>query len=502
MGDGDEGFFVSEQFSRLSAAGIARNLGWAGISRVVLIVLQVIVTAVLARLLSPQDFGLLGMATVFTGFLQLFNDVGFGKALIQFDGVDHILIESCLWANLGVGIGLTLLAIFLSPVIGWFYHSPEVAPLLIALGFNFPIVGLGIVQLALLERQLDYRKVATIELGSTILAAVLVVGAAWAGLGVWSLVIQIVGQSLTQTVLAWHVIGFVPDFVFSWSRLRGVIGFSSNLTAFNVVNYFARNADYLLIGRFLGGEALGLYTMAYNLMLFPSLAITRVFGRVLFPVLSRAREDMPRFRRIYLQACLGTALVTFPMMVGLFGVSQEFVSAGLGLKWTPIIPVVRLLAWVGLVQSIAALNGAVYLSLGKLRLRFWIGLVLSTFSVAGIIVGVSFGNILTIAIGYTVASVVALPIVFLVPLKLMHLSVRTFVKSLLPILLCSLIMLISILVIRHILSNWVPWACLAVETGVGVLVYVLAVRALLGDALMGILETVKEALGVSARCNV
>ena len=426
---------------------------WVGLARISKIASQLLVTVILARLVDPAAFGVVGMAVVFTGFLALFNDFGFGKALIQKARIDHLLIESCLWANFAIGILLAAVTILMAPLIGQYYENDLVPPILYALAINFPIVSLGIVQTAVMEREMAFRPVVIAEVAASIVAAIIAVAVAYSGAGVWSLVIWQISQSLIQTILIWLLSDFRPRFQFSSQRLSEVFGFSSHLFGFNIVNYFARNADYLLVGRILGATALGLYTMAYNIMLFPLSSLTSVLARVLFPALSRRQSDLPAFRQAYLRAIKAIAFVSFPLMIGMFVVAQDFVPVILGEQWIAIIPLIRIFVWVGMVQSLLSLNGSVYIALGHVRLRLWLGTSFSIVSVIGIVVGISFGTIFTTAIGYAIAAFVVVLPAAIVPLRLMKLPGRQFGETILPIGAASIAMGVGVALTRIWLTS-------------------------------------------------
>jgi PST family polysaccharide transporter len=455
-----------------------RGVWWVGVGRVVRIGSYLVVNTVLANLLAPGDFGVLGMALVFTGFLDMFNDFGFGKALIQRGKVDQQTIESCLWANLGIGIGLAVLIVSLSPLAGQFYHNEQVPLVLSALALNFPIVALGIVQSAVLERNLSFRPLMIAEFTASVVAAASAIVLALLGGGVWSLVVWRLIESLIRTALIWIVSTFRPTFSFSWSSLREIMSFSVSLLGFNVVNYFARNTDNFLIGRLLGATPLGLYTMAYNIMLFPLGSLTQVLARVLFPALARRQSDLNAFRRGYLRAIASIALVSFPLMMGMFAVAPDFVPLVLGEEWTPIVPVVRVLVWVGMVQSVLSLNGSVYIALGHVGLRFRLAMLFSAVSVAGIAVGLSFGSIFTTAVGYALASALMIFPGAYIPLRLMQQPVRGFLATLAPIGLAGAGMTLGVLASHHWLSALNPYLGLAGQIILGVVLYIVFIAML------------------------
>lgn len=423
---------------------------WIGIARITRIVSQLLVTLVLANLIKPEAFGIMSMAVVFTGILTVISDFGFGAALIQRETIDAIQIESCLWLNIILGFLLTIITILIAPLVGQFYQEDVVVSILYVLSVNFPILGAGAVQVALLEREMLFRMVSLAEIVSSTVAAIIAVLFARSGADVWSLVIWQLSQNLLRTGIIWWSSTFRFRGKFSWREAKGILGFSTGLLGFNLVNYFARNSDYVLIGRFLDASSLGFYTMAYNIMLFPISNLTSVLSRVLFPVLSRKQNDLDAFRKGYLRAVVAIAVVSFPLMSGMYVVANDFVPLILGQKWTPIVSIVQMFVWVGIIQSLLSLNGSVYIALGYTRLRFWLGLLFSTISVLGIAIGLSYGSIYTTAMGYAVASTISMFPGSLIPLRLIKLPVVDFLAKLYPIGFSSLCMALLV----YIIDRW------------------------------------------------
>lgn len=452
-----------------------KSVSWTGISLGVGQGLQLIVTAILARILSPDDFGVLGMAIVFTGFLQIFNDFGIGKALIQRKELEPILVTSCFWANLLIGVMLMALTIVGSPMAALYYQNEKVAPLLALMSVNFPIIALTIVHKSLLERDMNFKKTSIGEIAASVGSSMVAVYMAVTGCGVWSLVGRQVASSIIQTVYLIGQVGGIIKFQFSLRKLKDILAFSGNLLGFNVINYFARNADYLLIGRFLGATALGYYTIAYRLMLYPLNIITGLLSRILFPVFAVLQDDYSRFRGVYLKSTWLTAFITFPMMMGLFAVAPEFILGVLGEKWRPAILLIRILCWVGLVQSLISLTGNIYLSTGKTRQFMYWGLFASSIAVTGIVIGLHWG-IVGVALGYAIASLLLIYPAFAVSFRFISLRVIELPKVIWRIFFSSIIMMLIVFIFKHFLVSPIAWSMafkLFIEVLLGIVTYIL-----------------------------
>ncbi len=227
---------------------------------------QLLTTVILARLLAPSDFGLLGMATVVIGFITIFKDLGTSAAIIQKRDLSDELLSGIFWVNVGFGTLAMAIVFFGAPLAGLFYKNSDVVPVLQILSVSFFISGLSILQQALLERSLSFNILGKIEIVSVVCGAIAGISLALLGYGVWSLVLQLLTTVSATTLLLWLFSTFRPKLIFHWNEMKDVSSYSMNLTGFSIFNYFARDADYLLIGRYLGAQDLGYYTIAYRIL--------------------------------------------------------------------------------------------------------------------------------------------------------------------------------------------------------------------------------------------
>lgn len=307
-----------------------QGVSWSVVGRVGKNIIGFVVGVVLARLLSPTEFGLLGMITVITRFANLFTDMGFGAALIQKKEINDRELSSVFWLNMAGGILLTLIFIALSPVIASFYNEPILQILTIVLSFNFVIQSAVIVQKTQLTRSIDFKSLSIVEVASIFLSGAVGIAFAYYDYGVWSLVIHAISGSVFITVLIWYLSDWRPSAVFDIGAIKRLLGFSLNLLGDKTINYWARNLDNLLIGKYLGSDPLGVYSKSYSIMLLPLQNVSNVISRVMFPALSKIQDDKERVKRIFLRMTRVIALVTFPMMLGLVVVVEPFVITVFG----------------------------------------------------------------------------------------------------------------------------------------------------------------------------
>ncbi|MFB3917197.1 MAG: MOP flippase family protein [Terriglobales bacterium] len=436
-------------------------------------VTQLLTTIVLARLLVPADFGLLGMATVVIGFVDLFKDLGTSAAVIQGKEVSDELLSSVFWANAAFGILGTLALVAAAPLAAMYYHEPRVTAVLRILALSFAVSGISILQQALFERKLAFRILAKVEIAGVVCGAVVGIGSAVWGAGVWALVAQTLATVTVITILLWYFSQWRPRLLFHWQEIRSISSYSLNLAGFNVFNYFSRNADYLLIGRFLGATPLGIYTLAYRIMLYPLQTITTVISRVMFPVYSQLQDDDARFRSAYLRTAGMIALITFPMMVGLWVVAKPFVLSVFGTKWALAIPLIKILAPIGMAQSIGATVGAIYQAKGRTDVMFRWGVASGMAAVAAFAVGLRWG-IVGVATAYAIVTMLVAVPSFTIPFQYIGLRLSEFAAALARPLLGSVLMAAVVLIMRTALGVLSDLAVLEVLVAAGVMTYALA----------------------------
>jgi O-antigen/teichoic acid export membrane protein len=354
-----------------------------------------------------------------------------------------------------------------------FYREAQVIPILRVLSFSFVVSGLSIAQQALLTRQMAFDKLARIELMSVVIGGGVGIGMASSGMGVWSLVGQTLCQSVVTTILLWIASPWRPQLKLDLMEVRSVASYSLNLSGFNVFNYFVRNADNLLIGRYLGASPLGYYSLAYRLMLYPLQNVSGVLGRVLFPAFVQMQDDHERFRRAYLRVCASISAISFPMMLGLLSVATPLVVAVLGPRWMPVAALLIILAPVGMAQSIGTTVGHIYKAKGRTDWMFWWGLFTGVLTVLFFVVGLRWG-VVGVAAAYAIRSYLLIYLNYAIPFKLIGLAVRDLAVALWPTLRASLAMFGTVVALRIFLA-WMgiaqPWLVLGVSILTGVLIY-------------------------------
>jgi O-antigen/teichoic acid export membrane protein len=369
----------------------ATNARWIGAIQLSKVGVQLLSIVVLSRLLHPEEFGLVALASAVSAFVLLFRDLGTGPALIQKLDLDAATQSAAFWMNAGLGLALGFALLLAAPIIALLMDAQGLTGLLIVLACTFPIAGMTVVHQALLERASRFAVIARIEIVALVIGFAVAVIAAIAGAGAYSLVIQTFTITLLTTVQLYVSSGWKPSPTGSLDRMRGLWSFSRDMVAFNLVNFFARNADSLIIGKFLGAANLGVYSLAYRTMLFPLHNLTFVATRALFPAMSRKQAEPTEVASMYLRTLSIITFFTAPLMAGLFALREPFVAAVFGSSWHAVADVIAWLAPVGFIQSIVSASGAVFMSLGRTRTMLRIAMISTLLHVIGFVIGVRWG---------------------------------------------------------------------------------------------------------------
>lgn len=443
------------------------GLGWTAISQIGTQTVGFAISVVLARLLTPRDFGLVGMITVFTGFANLFTELGFGAALVQRKNAEDRHYSSIFWLNLAAGFVLMILIMATAPWIASFYAEPQLAPLTRLIAAGFFLGAFNIVQRVLLRRSLDFRTLAFVQITAMLVAGVVAITLAFMGYGPFALVWRLLVSTAVSVLALWLLVSWHPRLEFHWSAVKELLGFSSGLLGSNILNYWIRSADNLLIGKFVGSADLGIYSRAYSTMLLPLTQITRVVSRVMFPALSRIQDEKLRVKRIYLRAISTIALITFPMVLGLLVVAEAFVGALYGPQWIAVVPVLRVLCLVGFVQSISATPGWIYQSQGRTDWQFGWVLIAGILTLAAFGIGIQWG-VMGVAVAYTIRVYATLYFAFAIPGRLINMTFGDVVRALAGIFGCAVSMALLVWAVGQLLPATLPhWVYLAIQVPVG-----------------------------------
>ena len=372
------------------AVHAARGFAWVVSGRLLSQAAQFLASIVLARLLLPSAYGLVAITWSFTGFAALFSDLGLGAALVQSARLTERDAATAFAINGVSGVVLTLIVVVLRHPLANLFGQPQVATLLAISSLAFTL-SFSVVPLAILERQMQFGKVAAIDvIGATVGFSVSIVCAAL-GVGAASLVIGPLTTTALTSVGTLAAARWMPRAWPSRSAARRLLGFSGHLTGFNFLTYWARNADNLLLGRFAGTTELGLYNRAYMLMLLPLTQVGGVLGRVLLPLFSNLQDDHARLRRAVIRLAGTTSLIVFPVLLGLAAIAHNFVLVAFGPAWRGAIPLIAILAIAGMPQVFGILSAQVCQAVGQPELFSRWGVLWNLTALTAIVAGLHWG---------------------------------------------------------------------------------------------------------------
>jgi PST family polysaccharide transporter len=346
---------------------------------------------VLARLLDPKDFGLVGMVTAFTGVLSLFRDFGLSSAAVQHTTVTEEQTSTLFWINLLVGALLGLIAAAMAPVIAAFYHEPRLMGVTVVLAAGFLFNAAGVQHSALLQRQLRFTALAVIGVVSLIIGTAVAILGAKAGYGYWALVAMTVTVPIVSTAGFWLATAWVPGMPHRRSGIRSMMRFGGTLTLNGLVSYVAYNTEKILIGRFWGADAIGIYGRAYQLVNIPTENLNSAVGEVAFSALSRLQDEPGRLRSYFLKGYSLVLAMTLPMTLACVLFADDVVFVLLGPKWKDAVPIFRLLAPTILTFALINPLGWLLYSLGLVNRSLKIALVFAPSIIAGYVMGLQYG---------------------------------------------------------------------------------------------------------------
>jgi O-antigen/teichoic acid export membrane protein len=463
-------------------ARVLRGVAWKTASRALLESSKLVVGVLLARLLTPHDFGVAGMVIVFAGIVPIFSGLALGAALVQRSELSEADRSTAFWTGIGLGAVLTAAGIAASGAVARFYGQPEVRPLFAALSTSFVLTALGMTHGQLLVRELDYRRLELRTMAGTLAGAVTGVTVAVLGYGPWAIIAQLLAATGASTALLWLFSPWRPRFVYSWASLRSLVGFGGNVSGTLVLNELNSNTDNLLVGRFLGASALGTYAVAYNVMLLPFSRLTAPLQEVLYAAFSRVQDDRERVLAVWLRVNRLLAAAALPMLAGLVVVAPELVHVLLGDRWHGAIPVIRILAWVGAFQALQGLNASVLQACDRTSTLLRFALVSFAANLGAFVLGLRWG-IVGVAACFAVTTTLVQPFYAALAMRAVGSSLRAFLANLRGVVAATVAMLAAVVPAHALLLGTGAALRLLLVVLVGAAVYLPALRAFDGQVL-------------------
>lgn len=456
-----------------------KGIRWSAMSQLLAQVAQYGSFILLARLLSPTDFGTVASATLVIGLVAMLNELGLGAAIIQRPDLRSGHLNAGFWANLAAGLIFWAAMAASAGAIGGFFHNPAVGPISAALALSFPLIGLAVVPKALLERELRFRVIGVVDTLAAILNGGLSIVLAFSGAGAWSLVVGTLAGYAAQLVGMWLGARWRPGLAFTREEFKDLFSFGLNVLGTRLFSYMSANVDYLLVGRMVGPAALGAYSLAYKLVTWPMLKISHVTLRVIYPTFSRIQNDDEALRRGYGKLTQALALVTFPILAGLAVYAPEAIPFIFGPHWSAAVFPTQVLCFSGAMKALVCSIGTIFLSKGRpdleLKLNIYGLCQLTVFLLIGIHWGIN-----GVAIALAFSSLIHAPVQQYFANRLIGLTPGRYLAGLGVPVAATAVAAVALVAWRlTALGHGAPgWLVLAGAVPVGALSYMVAMSAL------------------------
>lgn len=429
----------------------AQGVAWNAVGNWGNQITSFIVFIVLTRLLEPAAFGLVGMATVFVAFVNIFAEQGLGQAIVQRQNLDPEHLDTAFWTNLIFGAGLTLFGILVSGLVAKLYNEPQLQPVVAWLSLTYLITALCSIQKALLNRELVVRALALQQLNAAVAGGIVGVVAALLGFGVYALVAKTLTTGIVGTFLLWRAGKWRPRWRYSWGHFRELFHFGLNMVGIQITNFVRTRADDFLIGYFLGAQALGYYLVAYRLARLTLDMFTGAIGQVVISTYSRLQDRPDQLRLAFIKVSKMVGLITFPIFAGMILLAPDLILLFSGEQWLPSVPAMRVLSIAGFTLTMQFVLSYLIIALGKPDRLLKINLLSTVITTAVFLISARFG-ILYVASAYTIVNMLMFGVYFVIAHRLLGFDKQRYLSLLIRPAIGSAIMVIVILLVGQMLD--------------------------------------------------
>ncbi len=428
-----------------------KGILWSTIERFSVQGVQFFIMIFMARLLTPNDYGLIGMLFVFLAIAQSFIDSGFSQALIRKQDRTQVDSSTVFYFNIVVSVILYIILFLLAPLVADFYNTPELCTIMRVLCFSIVINSFTIIQYTILTIKIDFKSLAKISLTSTIVSGVLGIILALYGFGVWALVYQSLLHTIINCILLWLIAGWRPSKVYSWKSFKELFSFGSKILVSGLIDTIYRNIYPVVIGKVFTASDLGYYTRAQHFSEFPSSNITNILQRATYPILCNIQDENNRLREVYRRFLRLSAFIVFPLMTGLAAIAHPFIILIIGEKWEFCATLLQIICFGMMWYPIHAINLNLLQVKGRSDLFLRLEIIKKIIGIIIICVTLPLG-IIAMCYGGILSSIISLVINTYYTGKLIQVGFIIQIRDLLPTLLLSIIMFIIVLYTIHLVS--------------------------------------------------
>jgi lipopolysaccharide exporter len=407
----------------------ARGAGWNYLSFGSTKFLTLITLVIMARLLPPEDFGLVALATLTMEYLSILSDLGFGAAVIQRKGNVKEAANIAFTVNLVTNVLLMVVIFFVAPFAAEFFREPQVTPILRWLSLTFLFNAAGSIHNVLLDRELDFKRKIVPELGSSIFRAVISIGLALSGYGVWSLVAGLLAGEAITSILLWYVVPWRPNLTWNTATAKELFSFGFSIMGINALSAWEDNFDYLIIGRIINATTLGVYTIAYKLPETLIMNTMWVLTAVLFPAFSALQDDKDSLKRGLLTTIRYVQLLVAPLCLGMIIAADPLIRVAFGPQWVDAIPVLRVISLYTLVLSLSFHAGDVYKALGRPDIMLKLAIPFVPLRLVMLWIGAQH-SILGVAYAHLGVEIVSLIVNLIIVRRMINVTLFEFIREL------------------------------------------------------------------------
>lgn len=471
---------------------LLKGVFWNGLEKVLTKGSSFVIGIILARLLAPSDYGLMGMLTIFVMLSNVIIEGGFAKALIQKKDCDNADYSTAFISNVGVSLLIYVILFFSAPWVANFYDEPKLVALLRILAINFVLGALNIVQRAKLMADVDFKSLAQINVVSTLIGGILGIFMAYNGFGVWSLVGQTIGATLVMVMLFPFYSKWKPTFLFSRSSFTHLFGFGSKLMLTGFVSVIVNNITTICIGKHYKSSQLGYYTRASQFSEVIAYTINDILGTVTFPVLSKLQDDTNQMVSVYRRSLFFTALVVFPVMILVALLARPLIVILLTEKWLPVVPLLQILCLARMFTPLSAINMNILNAIGRSDLFMKLDFSKIPIIAISLVITIPLG-VKAIVIGSLVISFICFFVNAYLPGKLYGYGAFQQIKDWRYIILSLLIMSAIVYIFMLFVQNM--WIQLIIGSILGMGVYILMcllTKTIDKDMLFSVVRNVKR----------
>lgn len=470
---------------------LLKGVFWNGLEKVLTKGSTFVIGIILARLLAPSDYGLMGMLTIFVMLSNVIIEGGFAKALIQKKDCDNADYSTAFISNVGVSLLIYVILFFSAPLVANFYDEPKLIALLRILAINFMLGALNIVQRAKLMADVDFKSLAQINVASTIIGGALGIFMAYNGFGVWSLVGQTIGSTLVMVVLFPFYSKWKPTLLFNLASFKRLFGFGSKLMLTGFVSVIVNNITTICIGKHYKSGQLGYYTRASQFSEVIAYTINDILGTVTFPVLSKLQDDTDQMVNVYRRSLYFTALTVFPIMVLVALLARPLIIILLTDKWLPAVFLLQILCLARMFTPLSAINMNLLNAVGRSDLFMKLDFSKIPIIAISLVITIPLG-VKAIVIGSLVTTFICFFINAYLPGKLYGYGAFQQIKDWRFIILSILVMAAAVYMFMYFIRN--IWIQLIVGSVLGVAIYVFMcflTKALDKEMLFSIVQSIK-----------